>query len=88
MGDLIAFDGSVNASAGFRWDEYDYVWKTIDRRYHDFHPGNERNKSCEYPRIWGQDGYLIGDDVKQYMDGCRDSEFDAVMRRSLGVVTG
>ncbi len=77
MGDLLAFDGSVNASAGFKWDEYDFVWKT-DRRYHDFHPGNTRNSSCDYPAIWNQDGFPIGDNIKDHMHGCRDSEFDSV----------
>jgi alpha-1,3-glucan synthase len=78
MGDLIGFDGYVNASAPFNWDEYDYIWKT-DRRYHDFQPGNTRNYSCQYPPIWDQDGYPIGEDIKEQMHGCRESEFDAVL---------
>ena len=77
MGDLLAFKGHVNASAPFNFQEYDYVWKT-DRRYHDFQPGSERNLSCEYPRMWGQDGFPLTKDITDQMNGCKASEFDHV----------
>jgi len=78
MGDLIAFDGYVNATTPFSWQEYDYLWKT-ETRYHDFQPGNDRNASCQYPRIWGQDGFPLTHDILDQMHGCKDSEFDQVM---------
>lgn len=77
MGDLIAFGGYVNQTTPFNWDEYDPVWKS-DRRYHDFQPGSERNLSCQYPRMWGQDGLPLTQDVLSQMHGCRESEFDLV----------
>jgi hypothetical protein len=81
MGDLIAFDGYVNASTPFNWHEYDYIWKG-DRRYHDFQPGNAKNQSCQYPRIWGQDGFPLTQDILDQMDGCRESEFDLVSQKA------
>ena len=70
-------EGYVNASVPFSWQEHNYLWKS-DRRYHDFHPGNEHNASCEYPRMWGQDGYPIGEDITSQMKGCKSSEYDQV----------
>ena len=81
MGDLIAFEGFVNASTPFNWDEHDYMWKS-DRRYHDFQPDNSKNVSCQYPRLWGEDGYELGADITQYMHGCRMGEFDQVSSKS------
>ncbi|ORY55827.1 uncharacterized protein BCR38DRAFT_461815 [Pseudomassariella vexata] len=74
MGDLLAFSGHLNVTAPFNWNEYDYTWKYPERRYHDFQPGNAVNESCEYPRFWGDDGYL-----QTYSDasGCRISEFSS-----------
>jgi len=77
MGDLLAFKGYVNASAPFNWGEYDYIWKS-DRRYHDFQPSNDYNTSCQYPRLWEQNGYLVGNDITSKMHGCMESEFDQV----------
>ena len=77
MGDLIAFEGYVNASDPFNWHEYDYIWKG-GRRYNDFQPGNNKNTTCEYPPMWGQDGYPLSSDILDQMDGCKDSEFDQV----------
>ena len=78
MGDLLAFNGFVNATTPFSWAEYDLLWKS-DRRYHDFDIGNEVNASCEYPKMWTDEGYPVGDDIldpqKKY--GCRISDFDA-----------
>lgn len=84
MGDLLAFKGYVNASAPFNFQEYDYVWKT-DRRYHDFQPGGERNSSCDYPRMWGQDGFPLTKDITDQMNGCKASEFDHVGILSINI---
>ncbi|KPI40742.1 Cell wall alpha-1,3-glucan synthase mok11 [Cyphellophora attinorum] len=76
MGDLLAYgDGYTNTTAEFRFQEYDYIWKG-DTRYHDFQPGNDVNESCQYPRIWEQNGYLEADNVTEKFRGCRASEFD------------
>lgn len=77
MGNLMSMEGYLNASAEFSWQEHDFVWKS-ERRYHDFTPGNEHNASCEYPRMWGQDGYRIPPEITSQQNGCRDSEFDMV----------
>ncbi|TAQ86379.1 hypothetical protein B7494_g5306 [Chlorociboria aeruginascens] len=76
MGDLIGFQGYLNASTPFNWNEYDFAWKS-DRRYHDFQPGNAMNSSCKYPRMWGEDGYPVDSNITQHqMNGCKASEFD------------
>lgn len=76
MGDLLAYgDGYTNTSAEFRFHEYDYLWKG-ETRYHDFAPGNGFNSSCQYPRIWEQDGYLLPSNISDEFHGCRASEFD------------
>ena len=77
MGDLIAFGGYVNSTTPFSWNEYDPIWKS-DRRYHDFQPGSEQNLSCQYPRMWAQDGLPLTQNILSQMHGCRDSEFDLV----------
>lgn len=78
MTDLLGMAGQVNATqpAPFNWDEYDYVWKT-DRRYLDFEPGNERNYSCQYPRMWGQDGFPLAQEYLDQEKSCRISDFDS-----------
>lgn len=73
----MSMEGYVNASAEFSWQEHNFLWKG-DRRYHDFTPGNEYNASCEYPRMWDQDGYRIDEDVVAQQKGCKSSEFDLV----------
>ena len=85
MGNLLAFEGYENVSVPFNWQEYDYLWKG-ERRYHDFHPGNEHNASCKYPRMWGQDGFPLTSDIISHMDGCRSSEFDMVRHCQLLVI--
>ena len=78
MRDLVGFQRFLNQTAPFSWHEHDYVWKT-DRRYHDFQPGNAENTSRQYPRMYEESGLLIGTDVTENMDGCRESEFDQVL---------
>lgn len=51
MGDLIAFEGYLNASTPFDFDEHNFVWKT-ERRYFDFQPGNSANDSCNTPTFY------------------------------------
>ncbi|KAL8725521.1 MAG: hypothetical protein Q9166_007307 [cf. Caloplaca sp. 2 TL-2023] len=75
MGNLLSFEGYVNSSTPFSWQEHNFLWKS-DRRYHDFVPGNDFNASCEYPRMWGQDGYPIGPEITSQQNGCKSSEFD------------
>lgn len=80
MGDLLNFKGYENTTVSFDWNEFDHTWKSIDRQYHDFVPGDEVNKSCEYPRMWSQEGYRVGQNIldAQTEAGCRMSEFDMV----------
>lgn len=82
MGDLIGFEGYMNASAPFHWEEYNFEWKS-DRRYTDFTPGNDYNSSCEYPPMWGEDGWPLDSSITQNMEGCRASEFDSVRHLML-----
>ena len=82
MGDLLGYgDGFLNSSAEFRFGEYDYVWKS-DVRYHDFAPGNAHNESCQYPRIFEQDGYILPKNISDEFHGCRASDFDMVSQPS------
>ena len=77
MGDLLAFQGYENVTVPFSWQEYGSVYKS-DRIYHDFQPGNDWNSSCEYPRMWGEDGFPLPANITMNMDGCKASEFDQV----------
>jgi alpha-1,3-glucan synthase len=79
MTDLIGFEEYLNETTPFNIHEYNYVWKT-EERYHDFAPGNEWNASCRWPRIWGQDGFPLAQDIKDQMVGCKNSEFDQVTK--------
>ncbi len=77
MGDLIGFDGFLNATTPFTLKEHKVLWK-FDRRYHDFKFGNTYNQSCNYPRFWLETGARVGQDVTDRMVGCYDSDFDQV----------
>ena len=80
MGDLLQWVGKENETAPFRWGEYDVRYKS-SRQYHDFTIGNKPNATCNYPRMWGEDGYpLANQGIKSIMEQqlCRDSEFDQV----------
>ena len=77
MGNLLAFVGYENATTPFTFDEYDVIYKT-DRVYHDFQFGSAVNESCEYPRIWGEDGFPLSHAITEEMNGCKISEFDKV----------
>ncbi|KAK5352821.1 hypothetical protein LTR61_003949 [Exophiala xenobiotica] len=75
MGDLIGFEGHLNETTPFSWDEYNYVWKG-SRRYHDFFPNNSIIDTCRYPRCWGQDGYPVQQEMSESQHSCYDSDFD------------
>lgn len=79
MGDLLQWVGSENVSAPFKWSEYDVRYKT-SRRYHDFQIDNNLNTSCQYPRMWGEDGFPLSNSsvLDKFELPCRDSEFDQV----------
>ena len=74
MGDLIGFEGYLNASTPFAPGEHDVIWKS-DRRYHDFIQDDTELADCTYPRFWGDDGLQVTN-LSTYLVGCRDSEFD------------
>ncbi|KAF4841864.1 Cell wall alpha-1,3-glucan synthase mok13 [Colletotrichum siamense] len=75
MGDLIGFEGYLNASTPFLTEEHKVVWKS-SRRYLDFDIGNTYNESCEYPAFWFEDGSLVASNVTAQLKGCYDSDFD------------
>ncbi|CAJ2501836.1 Uu.00g046890.m01.CDS01 [Anthostomella pinea] len=75
MGDLVGFDGYLNESTPFVTGEHPVLWKS-DRRYLDFDIGFDYNETCEFPRLWAEDGYLISDDVMNEFKGCYDGDFD------------
>jgi alpha-1,3-glucan synthase len=75
MGDLVGFDGYLNATAPFTLQEHKAVWKS-DRRYLDFEISNEYSQTCDYPRFWNETGYPIDKTYTDKMKGCYKSEFD------------
>lgn len=78
MGDLIAFDGYLNASTPFLTGEHTVGWRDPTRQYHDFHFGNKYNATCHYPRFWLETGFAVKTDVTDRFTGCYDSDFDQV----------
>jgi alpha-1,3-glucan synthase len=75
MGDLIGFDGYLNTSTPFSYQEHKAIWKT-DRRYHDFNVSEDRFEQCQYPRFWTDSGEMVGRNVTDNLVGCLASEFD------------
>ncbi|KAI1342006.1 alpha-1,3-glucan synthase [Xylariaceae sp. FL0016] len=75
MSDLIGFEGYLNDSTPFNTGEYPVLWKS-DRRYLDFDFGTEYNETCDFPRLWLENGYPVGDDVMSQFKGCYNGEFD------------
>ncbi|KAF2179311.1 glycosyltransferase family 5 protein [Zopfia rhizophila CBS 207.26] len=78
MGDLIGFNGFLNATAPFRPEEHKVSWKS-DRRYPDFSIGNTYKSTCDYPKFWNESGFPVLKDsnpVFSKLAGCYDSEFD------------
>ena len=76
LGDLMAFEGYLNASTPFNPKEHNAVWKS-EFRYHDFEQSDNYLDKCEYPRFWGDDGKPVTN-LGNYLVGCRDSDFDQV----------
>ncbi|KAK5936986.1 hypothetical protein PMZ80_010735 [Knufia obscura] len=77
MADLLGYGAPyTNATVEYSFDEYDYIWKDPERRYHDFQPSNDWDPTCKPPPIWEQNGYLETQDILDQYTGCRDSEFD------------
>lgn len=74
MGDLIGFEGFLNASTPFYPGEHNALWKS-DRRYTDFSLGNNKLSHCDYPRFYGDDGMQVLN-LSTELLGCRDSDFD------------
>lgn len=77
MGDLIGFEGYLNESTPFNTHEWDVQWKG-DRRYHDFNIGSDYNDTCDFPRMWSEDGFPVGQDVASQFTGCFNGDFDQV----------
>lgn len=75
LGDLIGFEGYLNATTPFSLDEHQVQWKS-DRHYYDFNVGNNYNKTCQYPKFWLETGYPVDDETTKEMVGCYDSDFD------------
>ena len=74
MGDLLGFEGYLNETAPFRFEEHHAVYKS-PRQYWDFHIGDNRI-DCTYPRFWDSQGSRIGEDITSQFHGCRESDFD------------
>lgn len=78
MGDLIAFEGYLNASVPFDTKEHEVIYRDSSRQYSDFKYGNSYNTTCSYPTFWLESGFPVGPDVTDQLTGCYDSEFDQV----------
>lgn len=77
MGDLLGYGGIyTNATVGFAFSEYDYIWKDPSRRYHDFQPSNAWDPTCRPPHFWEQNGLQEPLSIMDQFTGCRNSEFD------------
>ncbi|KAF2661570.1 glycosyltransferase family 5 protein [Lophiostoma macrostomum CBS 122681] len=75
MGDLVGFEGYLNESTPFNTQEWPVQWKS-DRRYHDFNIGFDYNDTCDFPRMWSEDGKPVGQDVASQFKGCFNGDFD------------
>ncbi|KAH8691393.1 alpha-1,3-glucan synthase Ags2 [Talaromyces proteolyticus] len=75
MGDLLGFDGYLNSSAPFSFQEYQVQYKT-SRKYIDFAYSNTFNESCIYPRFYNETGYPVDSSVYGQFHGCYESDFD------------
>ncbi|EKG16141.1 Glycosyl transferase family 1 [Macrophomina phaseolina MS6] len=75
MSDLIGFDGYLNSTAPFKWDEHTAIYKT-SRRYWDFDVTNEQTDDCDWPKFWSKDATMVGSNVTDNFKSCKKSEFD------------
>jgi alpha-1,3-glucan synthase len=74
-GDLIGFEGYLNTSAPFSFQEHVAVWKG-PRRYWDFDISEQVVEDCHYPRFWDEFGNPVGSNVTDLMKTCLASDFD------------
>jgi alpha-1,3-glucan synthase len=77
MGDLLGFEGYLNESTPFFPGEIPVVWKG-SRRYHDFDISHEYNETCQFPRLWDETGFPVGEEVMREFKGCYSGDFDQV----------
>jgi alpha-1,3-glucan synthase len=85
LGDLLGFEGSLNTSTPFNTAGYKVEYKT-DRHYLDFDFSNTLRENCDYPRFWNDSGQRVlaeDDSTFAKLDGCFDSEFDQVCKRTF-----
>ncbi|KAK3331221.1 putative cell wall alpha-1, 3-glucan synthase [Apodospora peruviana] len=75
MSDLLSFEGFENKTADFRTTEHKVAYKG-NRQYLDFAPSNVYKDKCDYPRFWDETGMPVGQDVRDQLQGCFDSDFD------------
>ncbi|KAK0612409.1 putative cell wall alpha-1, 3-glucan synthase [Bombardia bombarda] len=75
MSDLLAFNGFENETAPFTTKEHQVQYKG-ERQYLDFAPSNVYKDKCDYPRFWDETGNPVGQDVRDSLQGCFDSDFD------------
>ncbi|KAL0256772.1 Cell wall alpha-1,3-glucan synthase ags1 [Diplodia seriata] len=75
MSDLIGYEGYLNTTAPFKWDEHKAVWKST-RRYWDFDVSNDVTEDCAWPKFWSKDATMVGSNVTDNFVKCRKSEFD------------
>ncbi|KAI9835518.1 MAG: hypothetical protein M1819_001969 [Sarea resinae] len=75
LGDLLGFDGYLNTSAPFSFEEHTAVWKS-ERRYHDFDISSQWLDHCDYPRFWTETGEMLTSNVTDRLIGCMNSDFD------------
>lgn len=77
MSDLLGFEGYLNTTAPFKWDEYTTVYKS-SRRYWDFDVSNDDTTDCSWPKFWSKDATMVGSNVTDNFVSCKKSEFDQV----------
>ncbi|KAE8394957.1 hypothetical protein BDV23DRAFT_178946 [Aspergillus alliaceus] len=75
LSDLIGFEGHLNTSTPFSEKEYKALWKS-GRRYADFDFGNDYNDTCDYPRLYYENGYPVNQSFISGLVGCYNSDFD------------
>lgn len=77
MSDLLGFEGYLNGTAPFKWDEHKALYKN-SRRYWDFDVSNDQTDDCAWPKFWSKDATMVGSNVTDNLNSCKKSEFDFV----------
>ncbi|KAI8241993.1 Cell wall alpha-1,3-glucan synthase mok13 [Colletotrichum sp. SAR 10_99] len=76
LGDLIGYKEYLNTTAPFEPHEMEAIYKT-DRHYLDWTFPTGYNKTCEnFPRLYYESGYEVGEEVYGMFEGCYDGDFD------------